>query len=120
MARQAAAKGIQSSDWTGRSAKQYPIKGKVIDKSSGEALVGANVSVAGSTLGAATNVNGEYTILNVPVGVYTVKATFVGYAPVTISNLRVNNDLATYQDFALQSEAVALQAIEIVAEKPLA
>jgi hypothetical protein len=95
------------------------IRGKVTDKSSGETLVGANVSLAGTTLGAATNVNGEYTILNVPVGVYTIKATFVGYTPITVSNVRVNNDLTTYQDFALTSEAVALQAVEIIAEKPL-
>jgi hypothetical protein len=95
------------------------LKGKVTDKSLGEALVGANVALTGTTLGAATNVNGEYTIVNVPVGVYTVKATFIGYGPVTVSNVRVNNELTTYQDFTLQSEAVALQAIEIVAEKPL-
>ncbi len=95
------------------------IKGKVTDKATGDVLVGANISLTGTTLGAATNVNGEYTIVNVPVGVYTVRATFIGYAPVTVLNVRVNNDLTSYQDFALGSEAVALQAIEIVAEKPL-
>lgn len=95
------------------------VRGKVADKTSGEILIGTNVSIAGTTLGAATDVNGEYTILNVPVGVITLRATRIGYTPITVSNIRVNNDLTTYQDFALQSEAVALQAIEIVAEKPL-
>jgi hypothetical protein len=95
------------------------VKGKVIDKASGEVLIGTNVSVLGTTLGAAADVNGEYTILNVPVGVVTLRAARIGYTPVTVSNLRVNNDLTTYQDFSLESEAVALQAIEIVAEKPL-
>lgn len=94
-------------------------KGKVTDKISGEVLVGANVSLVGTTLGAATNVNGEYTILNVPVGVYTLRATFVGYASMAVSNLRINNDLTTYQDFSLAGEAVTLQAVEIIAEKPL-
>jgi outer membrane receptor for ferrienterochelin and colicin len=95
------------------------IRGKVIDKESKEALVGANVSIDGTTYGAATNVDGEYLILNVPAGTYTLKATFVGYATVTISNVRVNNDLATTTDFDLSSEAVALQGVEIVAERPL-
>ena len=95
------------------------VRGKVIDKGSGEVLIGTNVSIVGTTLGAATDVNGEYTILNVPVGVITLRATRIGYTPVTVSNLRVNNDLTTYQDFVLESEMVALQAIEIVAEKPL-
>ncbi|MBI5474392.1 MAG: TonB-dependent receptor [Ignavibacteriae bacterium] len=95
------------------------IRGKVLDKETREVLVGANVSVEGSTMGAATDVEGEYIILNVPAGVYTLKATYVGYAPVSISNLRVNNDLTTTQDFTLASEAVSIQGVEIVAERPL-
>ncbi len=95
------------------------IRGKVLDKETREALVGANVSVEGSTMGAATDVDGEYIILNVPAGVYTLKATYVGYAPVSISNLRVNNDLTTSLDFTLASEAVSIQGVEIIAERPL-
>jgi len=95
------------------------ITGKVVDKESNEELVGANVTIEGTTYGAATDVNGQYTILNVPAGVYTLRATFVGYSPVTISNVRVNNDLTTQVNFSLSSEAVALQGVEIVAERPL-
>jgi len=95
------------------------LRGRVVDRESGEVLVGANVALVGTGLGAATNIDGEYTILNVPAGVYTVKAGFVGYSSVTVSNVRVINDLTTAQDFALPSEAVAMQAIEIVAERPL-
>jgi outer membrane receptor protein involved in Fe transport len=95
------------------------IKGKVTDRDSKEALVGANVQVDGTTFGAATDVNGEYTILNVPAGAYTVKATYVGYAQVTITNVRINADLTTDLDVAMVSEAVALQGFEIIAERPL-
>ena len=95
------------------------IRGKIVDKDSRDALVGANVSIIGTALGAAADVNGDYMILNVPPGVYTLKATFVGYAATTVSNVRVNNDLTTTMDFALSTEAVALQAVEIVAERPL-
>ena len=42
------------------------IKGKIVDKSSSEPLVGASVNVVGTTLGAAADVNGEYNVLNVP------------------------------------------------------
>ena len=102
-----------------RSRGSGKIRGKVVDKESKEALVGANVSIEGTTYGAATNVDGEYLIFNVPVGTYTLKATFVGYGTVTISNTRVNNDLTTTTDFTMSSEAVALQGVEIVAERPL-
>ncbi len=95
------------------------IRGKVVDKDSREPLVGTNVSLQGTTLGAATDVNGEYIIVNVPPGVFTVKATFIGYQPFSVSNVRVNNDLTTTIDFVLAAEAVALQAVEIVADRPL-
>lgn len=95
------------------------ITGKVTDKETKEALVGANVSIEGTTAGAATDIEGNYTILNVPAGVVTVKATFVGYAAVVISNVRVNNDLTTSLDFTLSSESVTLREVEIIAERPL-
>jgi hypothetical protein len=55
------------------------IKGKVTDRETGEPLPGANVLIVGTTFGAASDFDGEFVILNVPPGVYTVKATFIGY-----------------------------------------
>ncbi|HTO94376.1 MAG TPA: TonB-dependent receptor [Bacteroidota bacterium] len=95
------------------------IKGKITDKSSGEPLVGASVSLTGTTLGAAADVTGEYTVLNVPTGVYTLKATFVGYGAYSVANVRVNDDLTTTVDFTLSPSDVQLQAVEVVAERPL-
>ncbi|MBP1657489.1 MAG: TonB-dependent receptor, partial [Bacteroidetes bacterium] len=95
------------------------IRGVIVDKETRDPLVGANVSIVGTAYGAAADVDGAYVIVNVPAGVYTLRATFVGYAQFTVSNVRVNNDLTTSMDFALSSEAVALQAVEIVAERPL-
>ncbi len=95
------------------------IKGKVVDRESKESLVGATIQIEGTTLGAPTNVEGEYTILNVPAGTYTLKAGYVGYSSTTISNVRVNNDLTTEMNIALTSEAISLQAVEIVAERPI-
>ena len=95
------------------------IRGRVIDRQTREPLVGANVLVVETTLGASVNVEGEYIVLNIPAGVYSLKATFVGYQAVTVNNIRVNNDLTTTLDFELPQEAVALQAIEITAERPL-
>jgi outer membrane receptor protein involved in Fe transport len=95
------------------------IKGKVVDRENGEALPGANVTVEGTSLGAAADLNGEFVILNVPVGGYTLKSSFIGYRTVTISNIRVNVDLTTEVNFAMPSEAVELSAVEVVAERPL-
>ena len=95
------------------------IRGKVIDKESKEALVGANVAIEGTSMGATTNVDGEYIILSVPAGTYAVKSTFVGYASTNVTNVRVNSDLTTSLDFALSTEAIQVTGVEIIAERPM-
>jgi outer membrane receptor protein involved in Fe transport len=95
------------------------ISGKVTDAGTGEPLVGANVVIVGTQMGAATNVSGEYVILNVPTGTYTLRATYVGYQNITITNLMVNNDLTTQANFQLPSEGVTVGTVEIVAQRPL-
>ena len=55
------------------------ITGKVVDAESGEALPGATVLLKGTSLGAATDLNGKYTIQGVPAGAYTIRVTYVGY-----------------------------------------
>lgn len=95
------------------------IRGNVKDKQSGEPLIGASVVIDGTTQGASTDVNGDYIILNVLPGKYTLRASYLGYQTVTISNVTVNIDLTTDVNFDLSSEAVSLQAVNIVAEAPL-
>ena len=95
------------------------IRGKVVDAGSGEPLVGANVVVVGTSMGAATNVSGEFTVLNIPSGTYTLKTSYVGYQTITLSNVRVNNDLTTDANFQLPAEGVTVGTVEIVAERPM-
>jgi outer membrane receptor protein involved in Fe transport len=95
------------------------LRGKVTDKESGEPLIGASVLIEGTTLGGFTDINGEYIIFNVPVGVHAMKVSYVGYATLTVQNIRVNEGITTIEDFKLSSSTVELQAIVIVAERPL-
>ncbi|HUI66446.1 MAG TPA: carboxypeptidase-like regulatory domain-containing protein [Bacteroidota bacterium] len=95
------------------------IKGKVTDAGTGEPLVGANVFVLGTSMGAATNTSGEYTVLNVPAGTYALKTSYVGYQAITLNNIRVNNDLTTEANFQLPAEGVTVATVEIVAERPM-
>jgi len=60
--------------------RTYTITGTVVDAKTSEALVGANVTIRGTTLGAATNREGKYTILaNLAPGTYRIAHSFVGY-----------------------------------------
>lgn len=100
-------------------AQTGKITGVVVDRETGDSLPGANVVINGTTLGAATDVNGRFVILSVPTGVYSVKAGFIGYRAVTIDNIRVNSGLTTQIEFELPSEALEVSEISIVAERPL-
>jgi hypothetical protein len=100
-------------------AQSGKLRGTVIDQKTKEPLIGANIVVEGTNLGAATDIDGSYIILNVSVGTYTLKASYIGYSSITISNVRVNANLTTEVKFELSSEDVRVQTVEIVAERPL-
>ncbi|MFQ5753111.1 MAG: carboxypeptidase-like regulatory domain-containing protein, partial [bacterium] len=95
------------------------IAGKVIDQKTGEPLIGANVVIVGTTMGASTDNDGFYFIINVPPGNYSVTTSYIGYEMLTQSEVLVNVDRTTTLDFALTPEAVELGAVTVLAERPI-
>jgi len=95
------------------------IKGRVTDKETKEALIGASVALEGTSQGAVTDANGDYVILNVATGTYTVKVSYVGYQAISISNIRVNTDLTSEANVELPAVGVTVPTVEITAERPL-
>lgn len=85
----------------------------------GEALAGANILVSGTSYGAASDENGRYYILDVPVGNYSVQAQYIGYKTLTIDNVQVNADLTTVLDYQLDVATVEGEAVTVTAERPL-
>ncbi len=102
-----------------RAGTTGKIAGKVQDAQNREALVGVNVLIAGTTMGASTDVDGEYFILNIPPGTYDLKASAVGYAPVTVSKVTVAVDQTTRIDFSMQSRTVELSDVTVTASRPI-
>ena len=86
------------------------IAGKVTDSQSGEALAGVNVFLQGTAMGAATDIDGFYYIINVPPGTYTMQFAFVGYAEFKVTNVEVAVDLTTKQDVELLGEDAKLNS----------
>ncbi len=95
------------------------VRGIVTDASTGEALIGTNVLIDGTGLGAATDENGEYFILNVSPGAYTMRAEIIGYQTAVELDVRVFIDLTTTVNFVTSVEAVTGEAVEVLAERPL-
>ena len=93
------------------------ISGRVIDKETGDPLVGANVVIQGTNMGAASNLNGEYTILRVPPGIYSVTAIYMGYAKLIVEQVRVRIDQTTKIDFFLKPAAIKGERVTIIAER---
>lgn len=95
------------------------ISGRIIDANTKEPLAGANILVTGTTLGAAADDEGYFTILNIPPGEYTVTAIYVGYARTVQNNIQVKIDLNTKVDFAMSVEAFKGEEVVVVAKRPM-
>jgi outer membrane receptor protein involved in Fe transport len=95
------------------------IMGTVTDSRTGAPMVGANVILEGTTLGAATDMEGQYLILNVPPGSYTMAVSVVGYSTARIENVIVNVDLTTIQDVQLEETVLEGQVVVVTAARPL-
>ncbi|NTW56610.1 MAG: TonB-dependent receptor, partial [Chlorobiaceae bacterium] len=57
------------------------VRGKITDKSDGEGIYGASVVVSGTTIGTATDMNGNFTLQNVPAKQQKISISLVGYTP---------------------------------------
>jgi len=95
------------------------IAGKVLDKTTGEPLVGAHIAIKGTRLGAATDVNGDYFIINIPPGDYAVIVSFVGFQSMTRTGVSVSADRTSPLDVALASTVIEGSMITIIAERPV-
>ena len=95
------------------------ITGIISQKANGDPAVGVNIILVDSYLGAATDVNGRFTILNVPPGTYSLRADAIGFTPVVVQNVRVTTEQTTEISLQLEESVVEGQEVTVVAERPL-
>ena len=95
------------------------IRGLVLEKDTGEPLIGANIQIQGTALGSSTDVNGYFFIINVPPGNYNMEATMIGYAKVIVSNVQVFTDRTTTQSFTLSEEIIEGTEVVVTATRPI-
>ena len=94
------------------------ISGTVKDAQNNEPLAGVNVIIDGTTMGAATDHNGFYFIINVPPGNYTIRASMIGYEVQNKVEVQVITDITTKVDFNLHTTVIEGEIVTIVAERP--
>ncbi len=89
------------------------ISGRVIDQKTGEALISANVIIKGSVYGSASDLDGNYYISGVPVGVYNLMVSYVGYETQEISNVSVVANEQNKVNITLASEVMNLAKVVV-------
>ncbi|NQT27231.1 TonB-dependent receptor [candidate division KSB1 bacterium] len=96
------------------------IAGHIIDAETGYPLPGSNMILTGTVLGAASDMEGRYNILNIPPGIYVLRASMMGYTDVIVKNIHVSIDLTTTIDVELQSTVLeAGEAVTVIAERQM-
>jgi len=100
-------------------AQTGKVVGKVTDLETGEPLIGANVLIESTSLGAATDENGDFIILNVPPGSYSIKARYIGYREQIKQKVSVAVNLTTEVNFNLPTEEYTTETVVVQAKKPL-
>ncbi|GAB4290009.1 MAG: TonB-dependent receptor [Ignavibacteriaceae bacterium] len=91
------------------------ISGKIIDAQTGEALIGANIFLQGTTIGAASDIEGNFIISGIPAGVYTLTASMIGYSKMTVTDVVVEDDKSVKLDLALQTETYETEEVVVTA-----
>ena len=94
------------------------IRGQIKDID-GEPLPGAQVFIQEMSLGAVADINGNYLILNIPVGTYDVTVMMMGYQKQTIQGVEVIMDQTLWLNFAIPVEAFQGDEVQVIGEKKL-
>ncbi|TVQ11282.1 MAG: TonB-dependent receptor [Balneolaceae bacterium] len=87
--------------------------GVVTDSRTGETLPGTTVFFTAIQRGATSDIDGRYTITNIPVGTYNVRVSFVGYSTITRSVDITANETLTI-NFSMETTQVGLDEVVVV------
>jgi len=93
------------------------ITGTVTDTQTGEPLIGANVQILTTNLGAVTDARGKYFIVGVPVGTYRLQGSMMGYTKKVVSGIVVSADRLAEVNLALSPGEISLDAVEVTATR---
>ncbi len=94
------------------------VSGTIVDRDTKEPLVGCNVVIDGTRLGATSDVDGTFFILNVVPGEYDLEASMIGYQKVRLEKVVVNSGRTTTANFTLSSTTLEQGVVEVVATRP--
>lgn len=98
-------------------AQNSGIKGVISDKATKETLVGATVLVQGTTIGAATDLDGNYSITNISPGIYNLVVSYISYKTQVIEKVKVTAKETVEVNILLEENSMALEGVVISAAR---
>ena len=95
------------------------LSGTLIDKETGEPLIGCNIIIEDTYLGTSSNEKGEYALLNIPPNTYSIRFEMIGYKKLVNEGVTIISDKTTSLNGELVSSVIAGEEVVVVAEKKL-
>lgn len=92
------------------------ISGKILDKSNNEPLIGANVLVVGTKMGAISDLDGNFMLKNILPGTYQLRFSFISYQAVLVEKVVVNRGGDAKLNIALTPSSIQMQEVVVTAE----
>ncbi len=99
-------------------AQTGKLAGQIVDQN-GEPVIGATALIVGTTLGAAADVNGQYAVIQVPPGTYSVRFSSIGYQTKVVEGVLVSTNQTTTLDVTLGEEVIQGEEVVVTAERPI-
>ena len=82
-------------------------------------MIGANVLINETDLGTATDAEGNYYILQIPPGKFSIRFTMIGYQDLLMNNVRIQVDLTTTINAELSESVIGMNEVVVQAERPM-
>lgn len=98
-------------------AQTGTIKGQIKDEKTGEGIIGGNVVIEGTTIGASTDLEGNYVIPKVKAGKYNIVITYVSYKTKVVPNVEVYPDQTTVLNTSIHEDAMELESVVITTKR---
>jgi len=97
-------------------AQTGEIRGRIIEKSTGESLPGATVTIESLNTGTITDIDGNYSLKIAP-GIYTLKISFISFNTLELSNVKVDAGKTTTVNATMEETVANLEEVVVSARR---
>lgn len=89
------------------------LSGVIVDQSTKETIIGANVLIVGTEIGTSTDFDGFFALNNVPAGKYTIQISYIGYENMTISDVEIKGGENFKLDVVMSAGSLVLEEVTV-------